>query len=97
MTAHVGNYVVSVRRDVLDASNGFYSVAVNTPDFIIGGVSGQAMTANDVVTSVLRMLGIPSSTSLFINGKLAVDNGTTEGKHVDQTSVWLQPAEDCGM
>jgi len=94
MTTYYGNHVVGILRTVIE--NGWQKTILDTPSFIIGGVAGQAMSANDVVTTVLEMFGIPSSASLFVNGMLTVDNGSTEGIHRDMVSVWLQPAEDCG-
>lgn len=78
-------HIVSVRRVlVTEDKDGVTSrMILNTPNFTMGGVDGQAMTANDVVTTVRQMLNTPATATLFVNGKRVNDADSEDSVFID--------------
>jgi hypothetical protein len=87
MTKYFGNHVVSVGH-TLPKGNQWFST-VEMPTFIMGGVAGQAMSAEDVFVSVTRMFGIDSATTVYLNGKALRYNGDTS----ESWRIQITPAE----
>lgn len=85
-----GNHVVYIRvyRREWDGVFQWTKQLVDSPAFIIGGINGQAMYANDVVTSVLRMFQYESfNVNLYVNGAQSSDNGSDTDFYIELNHV----------
>lgn len=72
---HYGNYAVTVRTYRITRKDGSITSTpvINTPTFVMGGIAGQAMSANDVVNNVNDMFPSSDLRDMWINGNKAIE------------------------